>query len=82
MAHDTSTWPLVTTLLDGDYHKASLLTPYCTSTILGHPSDSFTFVEMVDLLKPIESYQVDILIFKNKALQLLYLKHHDNVYKT
>ena len=76
------TWPLVTTLLDGDYHKASLLTLYCTSTILGHPSDSFTFVEMVDLLKPIESYQVDILIFKSQALQLLYLKHHDNVYKT
>ena len=26
--------------------------------------------------------QVDILISKNQALQILYLKHHDNVYKT
>ena len=26
-------------------------------------------------------YQVDILISKNQALQI-YLKHHDNVYKT
>ena len=26
--------------------------------------------------------QVDILTSKNQALQILYLKHHDNVYKT
>ena len=26
--------------------------------------------------------KVDILISKNQALQILYLKHHDNVYKT
>ena len=26
--------------------------------------------------------QVDILISKKQALQILYLKHHDNVYKT
>ena len=26
--------------------------------------------------------QVDILISKNQALQILYLKYHDNVYKT
>ena len=26
--------------------------------------------------------QVNILISKNQALQILYLKHHDNVYKT
>ena len=26
--------------------------------------------------------QVDILIYKNQALQILYLKHHDNVYIT
>ena len=26
--------------------------------------------------------QVDILISKNQALQILYLKHHDNIYKT
>ena len=26
--------------------------------------------------------QVDILISKNQALQILYFKHHDNVYKT
>ena len=26
--------------------------------------------------------QVDILISKNQALQILYLQHHDNVYKT
>ena len=25
--------------------------------------------------------QVDILVSKNQALQILYLKHHDNVYK-
>ena len=25
--------------------------------------------------------QVDILISKNQALQIIYLKHHDNVYK-
>ena len=32
------------------------------------------------LWKPMK--QVDILISKNQALQILYLKHHDNVYKT
>ena len=26
--------------------------------------------------------QVNILISKNQALQIIYLKHHDNVYKT
>ena len=26
--------------------------------------------------------QVDILISKNKVVQILYLKHHDNVFKT
>ena len=26
--------------------------------------------------------QVDILISKNQALQILYLKHHDSAYKT
>ena len=26
--------------------------------------------------------QVDILVSKNQVLQILYLKHHDNVYKT
>ena len=26
--------------------------------------------------------QVDILVFKNQVLQILYLKHHDNLYKT
>ena len=30
----------------------------------------------------LDTKQVDILISKNQALQILYLKHHDNVYKT
>ena len=33
-------------------------------------------------IKQIHAKQVDILISKNQALQILHLKHNDNVYKT
>ena len=37
----------------------------------------FAFCEEIQSRK-----QVDILISKNQALQILYLKHHNNEYKT
>ena len=43
-----------------------------------------TFSEIVSIIgqkKELLEEQVDILISKNQALQI-YLKHHDNVYKT
>ena len=40
---------------------------------------SKTYEKFVDKIQQWEAEQVDILISKNQALQILYLKHHDNV---
>ena len=39
-------------------------------------------IESKKLCKQVRDQQVDILISKNQALQVLHLKHHNNEYKT